>query len=188
MSSPSVTKLLADWRAGDQQAREQLMPLVYGQLRALAGPLLASERPGHTLAPTALVHEAYLKLVDADIPWQDRAHFFSLASRMMRRILVDYAKTQRRQKRGGGVEKISLEDVAVAAVNPESSLPEMDDALNRLAAMDPRKGELIDLLYFGGLTYDEAAQALEISPATVHRELRIAKAWLYQELGSGAQL
>ncbi len=185
--SQSVTQLLAEWRAGNPQTREQLMPIVYGQLRALAGRLIASERPGHTLAATALVHEAYLKLVDVDVPWQDRAHFFTLAARMMRRILVDYAKTQRRQKRGGGAEKISLEDMAVVPAPPDSCLPEVDEALERLLAMDPRKAELIDLLYFGGLTYDEAAQALDISAATVHRELRVAKSWLYQEL-SGAGL
>ncbi len=158
------------------------MPIVYGQLRALAGRLIADERPGHTLQATGLVHEAYLKLIDTDVPWQDRSHFFKLAARMMRRILVDYAKARRRQKRGSSAERVVLEDLAVIPASPDSCLPEVDEALDRLAVMDARKAELVDLLYFGGLSYDEAAEALEISPATVHRELRIAKLWLRDEL------
>src|SRR5260370_1167791 len=183
--SQSVTQLLAEWRAGNPQTREQLMPIVYGQLRALAGRLIASERPGHTLAATALVHEAYLKLVDVDVPWQDRAHFFTLAARMMRRILVDYAKTQRRQKRGGGAEKISLEDMAVVPAPPDSCLPEVDEALERLLALDPRKAELIDLLYFGGLTHPQAPHTRAISTAARQRALRRATHSRHHEL-SGA--
>ncbi len=181
MPEESVTRLLAEWRAGDGEARDKLLPIVYDQLRALAGKMMSAERPNHTLAATGLVHEAYIRLVDTDVPWEDRAHFFKLAARMMRHILVDYAKGQRRAKRGGG-QKISLEDLGDLASATDSCLPEVDEALDRLAAMDPRKAELIDLLYFGGLTYDEAAKALEISPTTVHRELKVAKSWLYQEL------
>src|SRR5690348_1348076 len=150
MPQESVTTLLAEWRAGSEQARDQLMPIVYDQLRALAGHMVGAERANHTLPATALVHEAYLRLVDVNVPWQDRAHFFKLAARVMRHILVDYAKTQRRLKRGGGAEKISLEDLVQLPASPDSCLPEVDDALERLAAVDPRKAELVDLLYFGG--------------------------------------
>jgi RNA polymerase sigma factor (TIGR02999 family) len=178
----SVTALLAEWRAGNEDARDRLMPIVYDQLRCLAARVRESERPDHTLAPTALVHEAYLRLVHIDVPWQDRAHFFKLAARLMRRILVDYARTERRQKRGGGAVKVSLEDLVQLPMAPDSYLPEVDEALDRLEKMDPRKAELIDLLYFGGLTQQEAAQALGISPTSVNRELLVAKSWLYQEL------
>jgi RNA polymerase sigma factor (TIGR02999 family) len=177
----SVTILLAEWRSGNDLARDQLMPIVYEQLRALAGRVIAGERPDHTLAPTALVHEAYLKLVDIDVPWQDRTHFFRLAARLMRRILVDYAKGRRRQKRDGG-NRISLEEMTQLPASGDSCLPEVDIALEQLAAMDPRKAEIIDLIYFGGMSYDEVALALGISATTVHRELKVAKSWLFQEL------
>ena len=181
MTEQSVTILLAEWRSGNEQARDQLMPIVYEQLRALAGRMIGGERVDHTLAPTALVHEAYLRLVDIDVPWQDRSHFFRLAARLMRRILVDYARGHRRVKRDGG-NRISLEEMAQLPASADSCLPEVDGALEQLAAMDPRKAELIDLIYFGGLTHDEAALALGISATTVQRELRVAKSWLYQEL------
>jgi RNA polymerase sigma-70 factor (ECF subfamily) len=158
------------------------MPIVYEQLRGLAARMIGSERPDHTLAPTALVHEAYMRLVGAEIPWQDRAHFFHMAARLMRRILVDYAKGRRRVKRGGDASNISLEELTQFPASPDSCLPEVDEALERLAAIDPRKAELVDLIYFGGLTHEEAAQMLGISPTTVHRDLRVAKSWLYQEL------
>ncbi len=181
VAEESVTILLAEWRSGNELAREQLMPIVYEQLRALAGRVIAGERAGHTLAPTALVHEAYLRLVGVDVPWQDRTHFFRLAARLMRRILVDYAKGSQRVKRDGG-QRISLEDMAELPASGDSCLPEVDVALEKLAAMDPRKAEVIDLIYFGGLSYDETALALGISATTVHRELRVAKSWLSQEL------
>jgi RNA polymerase sigma factor (TIGR02999 family) len=181
LSDQPVTKLLAEWRAGDEGAREQLLSIVYDQLRSLAARIMTGERPDHTLAATGLVHEAYLRLAGADVPWQDRAHFFRLAARTMRRILVDYAKAHRRTKRGGGAGKISLEELGDIP-GADSCLPEVDEALERLAAMDPRKAEVIDLIYFGGLTCNEAAEALEISPTTVQREVRIAKSFLYHEL------
>jgi RNA polymerase sigma factor (TIGR02999 family) len=184
MSPPPtpVTQLLQEWRSGNQRALEDLIPLVYNQLRALAGRFMQSERPDHTLRATALVNEAYLKLVHADVPWEDRVHFFAVAARVMRRILVDHAKANRRAKRGAGAGKVSLDEALVVSSEPSGGLLELDDAMDRLATFDRRKSDLVELLYFGGLTYDEAAEALKISPATVHRELKLAKAWLYQTL------
>jgi len=158
------------------------MPVVYEQLRKLAARCLRAERPDHTLRATALVHEAYLRLVDADVAWQDRVHFFAVSARLLRRILVDHAKANHRQKRGGGAEKVTLDEALLVGPQSSGGIVELDEALQRLAAHDQRKSELIELLCFGGLTYDEAATALKISPATVHRELKLAKAWLHREL------
>ncbi len=158
------------------------MPVVYEQLRKLAARCLRAERPDHTLRATALVHEAYLRLVDADVAWQDRVHFFAVSARLLRRILVDHAKANHRQKRGGGAEKVTLDEALLVGPQSTGGIVELDEALQRLAAHDQRKSELIELLCFGGLTYDEAATALKISPATVHRELKLAKAWLHREL------
>jgi RNA polymerase sigma factor (TIGR02999 family) len=133
-----------------------------------------------------LVHEAYVRLVDSDVEWQDRVHFFAVSARILRRILVDHAKSNNRQKRGGEFQKIPLDEAVLLGPQSDNGIVELDDALLRLAAQDQRKSELIELLFFGGLTYDEAAAALKISPATVHRELTLAKAWLYRELGQGA--
>jgi RNA polymerase sigma factor (TIGR02999 family) len=180
-SPKTVTQLLSDWRSGDQQALDQLMPLIYDELRRLAQHYMQSERPDHTLQATALVHEAYLRLVDMDVTWQDRVHFFAVAARLMRRILVDHAKTHRRAKRGSG-QKITLDEALLVAPEPAPDLVELDDALQRLATFDSRKSQVVELHFFGGLTYDEIAEAVGISPATVHRELRLAKAWLYHEL------
>ena len=179
-----VTKLLQQWSAGSKEALDQLMPLVYDQLRKLASRCLASERPGHTLRATALVNEAYLRLVDSGLDFNNRVHFFAIAARLLRQILVDHARTQNRQKRGGGALNLTL-DEAILVAPGQSGLVELDDALQRLAAIDRRKSEVVELLYFGGLTYDETAAALGISPATVHRELRMAKAWLFTELADG---
>lgn len=179
-----VTQLLRAWSGGDKQALADLMPIVYGQLRSQAQRYLLGESSGHTLRATALVHEAYVKLIDVDVPWQDRVHFFALASRLMRRILVDHAKTRDRIKRGAGVRKISLEDASMVASSPSADIVDLDDALTRLAEFDERKSKLIDLIYFGGLTTEEAAQALDISLATLHRELKVAKVWLAKELGA----
>ena len=176
-----VTKLLREWSGGSKEALDALMPLVYDQLHKLASRCLASERSGHTLRATALVHEAYLRLVDADLDLQDRVHFYAVAARVLRHILVDHARAQNRQMRGGGAQKLTL-DEAVLVSSEQTGLVELDDALQRLAANDPRKSQVVELLYFGGLTYDEAAVALGISAATVHRELRLARAWLYTEL------
>lgn len=161
------------------------MPVVYDQLRKVAANCLRSERPDHTLPATALVNEAYMRLVDSNVAWQDRVHFYALSARILRRILVDHAKSNNRQKRGGKFEKIQLDEAVLVGPEADRGIVELDEALQRLALHDKRKSELIELLFFGGLTYDEAAAALKISPATVHRELTLAKAWLYRELGTG---
>jgi len=179
-----VTRLLREWSAGSKEALDQLMPLVYDQLRRLASRCLAGERPGHTLRATALVNEAYLRLAGSGADFNDRVHFFAVAARLLRQILVDHARTQKRQKRGAGAARLTL-DEAILVAPRQPGLVELDDALERLAAVDRRKSEVVELLYFGGLTYDETAAALEISPATVHRELRMAKAWLHTKLADG---
>jgi len=181
-----VTQLLRQWSNGNKQALDELMPVVYDQLRKLASNCLRAERPDHTLRATALVHEAYVRLVDSEVAWQDRVHFFAVSARMLRRILVDHAKSNNRKKRGGELQKVTLDEAVLVGPEAGKGLMELDEALHRLAAQDQRKSELIELLFFGGLTYDEAAAALKISPATVHRELTLAKAWLYRELGQGA--
>jgi RNA polymerase sigma factor (TIGR02999 family) len=180
-----VTQLLHEWSGGNKQALDELMPVVYDQLRKVAANCLRSERPDHTLPATALVNEAYMRLVDSNVAWQDRVHFYALSARILRRILVDHAKSNNRQKRGGKFEKIPLDEAVLVGPGAERGIVELDEALQRLALHDQRKSELIELLFFGGLTYDEAAAALKISPATVHRELTLAKAWLYRELGTG---
>jgi RNA polymerase sigma factor (TIGR02999 family) len=177
-----VTRLLREWGAGDKQALNQLMPLVYDQLRSLAARCLASERPGHTLRATALVNEAYLRLADSDLTFNDRVHFYAVSARLLRHILVDHARAENRQKRGAGAEKLSLDEAVMVGPAAPAGLLELDEALGRLAARDQRKSDVIELLFFGGLTYEETAAALDISPATVHRELRMAKAWLHREL------
>src|SRR5579863_2777271 len=177
-----VTRLLKEWGSGNKAALDELMPVVYEQLRKLASICLRSERPDHTLRATALVHEAYLRLVDADVAWQDRVHFFAVSARLLRRILVDHARATRRQKRGGGAETISLDEAIMVGPQSTSGMVELDMALQRLAAHDQRKSDIVELLCFGGLTYDEAASALDISPTTIHRELKMAKAFLHREL------
>jgi len=180
--SQNVTILLQQWRSGDEGALDQLMPVVYQELRRLAKRCLYAERPGHTLRATELVHEAYLRLVGADIGWQDRAHFYAVAARVLRRILVEYARSHNRQKRGSGEEPITLDEALVVGPEAASIVLDLDEALRRLAVLDTRKSEVVQLLFFGGLTYDETAAALDISPATVHRELKLAKAWLHREM------
>lgn len=177
-----VTRLLQEWGGGNKEALDELMPVVYRQLHKLAKICLRSERTNHTLRATALVHEAYLRLVDADVAWQDRVHFFAVSARLLRRILVDHAKANHRQKRGGGAEMVEFDEAVLIGPQTSGGIVQLDLALQRLAALDQRKGEIIELLCFGGLTYDEAAAALKISPATVHRELKMAKAWLHREL------
>jgi len=183
-----ITQLLISWRAGDGQAGESLMQAVYDQLRALAGQRLRSERPDHTLQTTELVHEAYMRLAGAEIEWKDRVHFFAVAARAMRRILVDHAKAQHRAKRGAGADRVSLEEVdAPAAIGP-GDMPHilaLDQALDLLALNDQRKSQLVELLFFGGLTHEEAAAALDISLATLHRDLKLAKAWLHHSITEG---
>ncbi len=181
----SVTRLLQDWRGGDAEALDRLTPLVYDSLRRLAGRYMRGERADHTLQATAVVHEAYAQLVGMDVAWQDRAHFYALAARMMRRILVDYARAQRRAKRGGDLARITLAESQLAAQTGDLDLLALDDGLQRLAAFDERKARVVELHFFAGLNYDETAAALGISAATVDRDLRLAKAWLYRELSAG---
>ena len=177
-----VTRLLQEWSGGSKEALDELMPLVYQQLRRLASRCLRAERPDHTLRATALVNEAYMRLVNANVDWQDRVHFFAIAARLLRRILVDHAKAHNSRKRGSGAEKIEFDEAIMVGSGGSAELLELDEALKRLAAHDQRKSEVIELLFFGGLTYDETAAALNISAATVHRELVMAKAWLHREL------
>jgi len=180
-----VTRLLQQWRGGSHEALDQLVPIVYDELRRLAARCLQSERPGHTLRATALVHEAYIRLMDVDIGWQDRTHFYAVAARVVRRILVEYARAHSRKKRGGGEGLLPLDEAVIVGPEAASIVLDLDEALQRLAALDERKSDIIQLLFFGGLTYDETAAALDISPATVHRELTLAKAWLHRELARG---
>jgi RNA polymerase sigma factor (TIGR02999 family) len=183
-----VTQLLLAWGAGDQQALERLTPLVYQELHRLAHRYLARERSDHTLQATALVNEAYVRLVDMQgVGWRDRAHFFAVAARMMRRILVDFARARSYQKRDGG-ERVSLNESLVIAGKPGAELVALDEALNRLAELDPRKSQVVELRYFGGLRGEEIAEALKISPETVTRDWRAAKAWLYRQLSEGGHL
>jgi RNA polymerase sigma factor (TIGR02999 family) len=184
-----VTRLLLAWRQDDEAALEQLTPLVYGELRALARRYMRGERAGHPLQTTALVHEAYLRLVGLDLEWQGRVHFFAVAARLMRRVLVDYARERRAAKRGGGGHAVALDEVELAAPElaggPAVDVIELHDVLERLAALDRRKSQVVELRYFGGLTIDETAGVLEVSHATVERDLKLAKAWLARELGAG---
>lgn len=177
-----VTQILQDWAKGDAQALDRLMPIVYGELRHLAGRYLRRERPDHTLQATALVHEAFLRLIDQrDVSWQNRAHFFGVAAQLMRRILVDYARRHHAAKRGGAAIKVSLSDVVIAAKEEPDELVALDDALSRLAALDPRQGRIVELRVYGGLSVEETGHVLGISPATVKREWATAKAWLVRE-------
>ena len=178
----NVTRLLKEWRGGNRQALDELTPIVYDELRRLAAHRLQGERPGHTLQATALVHEAYMRLIQADIEWHDRAHFYAVAARVLRRVLVEYARMHASQKRGGGKAPMPLDEALEVGTEATSTVLELDEALERLAALDRRKSDVLELLFFGGLTYDETAAALDISAATVHRELKLAKAWLHREL------
>lgn len=181
-----VTVLLQAWRNGGASAREELMECVYPQLRSLAARYMSSESAGHTLNATGLVHEAYLRILGSDVSWHDRVHFFAVSARIMRRILVDHAKANRRLKRGGANAKVSLEDAAVISPEPEQRILDLDEALQNLATFDPRKADLIELVYFGGMTQTEAAVFMDVSEATVQRDLRLAKAWLYRALNQTA--
>jgi RNA polymerase sigma factor (TIGR02999 family) len=180
-----VTGLLGDWSRGDRHALDRLLPLVYAELRRIAARQLRHERAGHTLQPTALVHEAYLRLVEQRaVDWQSRAHFFGVAAQVIRRILVDHARRHAARKRGDGAQLLPLEEIAErAAVNPIPVLV-LDHALGRLERLDPGLAHLVELRAFGGLTIDEAALVLKVSPSTVKRDWRTAKAWLTHELAS----
>lgn len=179
-----VTRLLVEWQKGDQQALDSLIPLVYQELRAIAGRYLSRESPGHTLQSTALVHEAYFKLIgQRQMRWQNRAHFFGIAARMMRRILIDHARHQSRDKRGGTAPKLSLDEaVAAPAVESDVDLLALDEALTSLAQIDPRGAQIIELRFFSGLTLEETAEVVGISAGTVKRDWSAARAWLYREM------
>jgi RNA polymerase sigma factor (TIGR02999 family) len=181
-----ITAQLLAWNQGDASALERLIPAVYQELRRMADRYLRQENSGHTLQPTALVHEAYLRLIDqTQVEWQNRAHFFGVAAQMMRRILVDHAKAKHRDKRGGGAFKLSFDEVADYTHERAAEIVALDDALQSLAAFDQRKSRVVELRYFGGLNIEEAAEVLDISPNTVMRDWNMAKAWLYQELSKG---
>jgi RNA polymerase sigma factor (TIGR02999 family) len=178
-----VTELLRAWGGGDEQALERLAPLVYQELRRIARRYMAHERPDHTLQATALVNEAYLRLVDVKgVSWHDRAHFFAISAQTMRRILIDLARARCYQKRGGGQEPVSFDESLVIQGQPGADLLALDGALNTLAAMDPRRSRVVELRFFGGLTVEETAEVLTVSPETVMRDWKLAKAWLRREL------
>jgi len=182
-SPPEVSQLLADWSNGDKAALDKLMPLVYDELRRLAHHYMNRERPGHTLQTTALVNEAYLRLVDQrHVRWQNRAHFFAIAAQMMRRILVDHARSHQYAKRGGHARQVSLDEAAVASQERAADLLALDEALTELAAIDPQQARTVELRFFGGLSIEETAEVLGLSPATIKREWGAAKAWLYREI------
>ena len=185
LGTDDISTLLRAWREGDQSALERLTPAVYEELRRLAHHYMKGERPGHSLQTTALVNEAYMRLVDfTRMHWQDRAHFFAVSARVMRRILVDHARRQN-TKRGADVPHVSLEEIAVAGGDRTADLVALDDALNTLARLDGRKVQIIEMRFFGGLSVEETAEVLKVSPATVRRDWSIAKLWLYRELGGG---
>jgi RNA polymerase sigma-70 factor (ECF subfamily) len=184
-STHEVTQLLLDWSDGDQAAFDALMPLVYDELRQMAHRYMSRERPGHTLQTTALVSEAYLRLVDQKrVHWQNRAHFFAVAAQAMRRILIDYARKQRYAKRGGGAPKISLEEAAVMSQERAADLVALDQALITLASLDPQQSRVVELRFFGGLTIEETAEVLRLSVDMVKREWATAKAWLSREMSN----
>jgi len=178
-----ITQLLIAWNQGDQRARDELTPLIYDELRRLARGLLRRERPGHTLQPTALVHEAFLRLIDqSQVNWQNRAHFFGAAARLMRQILINHAEARRAAKRGGEAERVSLNDVDHSTQGQEIDLIALDEALTNLERIDPRQGRIVELRYFSGLTIDEIAEVMDLAPVTVKREWVAARAWLRREL------
>jgi len=183
VSSNQITQLLAAWSSGDETAMDQLMPLVYGELRRIARRYMAGQRAGHTLQTTALIHEAYLKLVgQGERRWQNRAHFFGVAAQAMRHILVDYARARHADKRGGEAQAVSLDEATANAGTQAAEIVALDDALRRLAEVAPRQSRVVELRYFGGLNVEEAAEVLKVSPETVTRDWRMAKAWLLRDL------
>lgn len=187
LSQNQVTQLLLDWGNGDKAALDKLVPVVYQELRRLAAYYMRRERPGHTLQTSALVNEAYMRLVDySQMRWQSRAHFFAVAAQAMRRILVEHARKRHFAKRGGGAVKVSFDEAAIVSQEQAADLVALDDALTSLEAMDERKARIVELRYIGGLNIEETAEVLSISPATVQREWRAAKAWLYREIKEGA--
>jgi len=188
LAQGDITALLIDWGNGDKAALDKLIPLVYEELRRMAHQYMRRERPGNTLQSSALINEAYIRLVDyRRMHWRDRAHFFAVAAQAMRRILVERARSRRRDKRGGAAQKVSLDETAAFAAERAADLIALDDALTQLSAIAPRKGQVVELRYFGGLNIDEAAEVLGISSPTVQREWRAAKAWLYRSISEGVR-
>ncbi|MBK9216038.1 MAG: sigma-70 family RNA polymerase sigma factor [Chloracidobacterium sp.] len=181
--SEDVTQLLFDWSNGDKDAIDKLLPIVYGELRQVAANLIKNERADHTLQPTALVHEAYLKLISqSDVHWDSRVQFFAFSARIMRNILVDHARSKLREKRGGQQQKIALDELVFASKEKSNELIELDEALLELAKFDERKCRIIELRYFGGLSLEEIGKVLKIAVATIRRDMRFAEAWLYNEM------
>src|SRR5215216_2995404 len=186
MAENNLTQLLVAWGNGEEWALDKLTPIIYEELRRVASYYMRRQRPGHTLQPTALVNEAYLKLIDTkNVGWKDRTHFFAVAAQAMRQILIDHARSHRYAKRGGGAIKVELDEATAVAREQAADLIALDDALKTLAAMDPRKSQIVELRFFGGLSIEETAEALKISSPTVQREWRMAKAWLQNQLSEG---
>jgi RNA polymerase sigma factor (TIGR02999 family) len=188
-AAQDLTRLLVEWQNGDKSALDQMTPVVYEELRRLARYFLAGERSNHTLQPTALVHEAYLRLIDQrSVNWRNRAHFLGVAASMMRRILINHAEARNAAKRNGGQDLLALEDVLGVFIDPRVDLLELNRSLELLTSLDPQQGRVVELRYFGGLSVDETAEVLGISPATVKREWSTAKLWLLQQMqGSSIQ-
>ena len=186
MDQPEITRILRAWSGGDREAVDDLMPLVYDELHKVAAQYLRKQRSDHTLQPTALVNEAYLKLIDiSSVSWQDRAHFFAVASQTMRHVLVDHARGRNREKRGGGAQKVSLDEaVSFREQSGSGRSSRSDESMRELAAIDEKQSKIVELRFFGGLTVEETAVVLRISPATVKREWRIAKAWLHNRMSA----
>lgn len=182
--SKEITEMLREWSGGKQEALDAILPLIYDELHRQAANFLRKERPGHTLQTTALIHETYVKLINQrEVNWQNRAHFFGIAAQAMRRILVDYAKARHREKRGGAEENLPFEETLIAVTGERSiDLVNLDEALMRLAKLDERQAKIVELRYFGGLSIEETADALNISSATVKTDWRTARAWLYQQI------
>ena len=183
-ASPQITQLLLAWSDGNKAALDELMPLVYNELRKLAKSYMRRQRPGQTLQTTALVNEAYLRLIDSSqVNWQNRTHFFAISAQLMRRILVDFARARNSLKRGGGQIQITLDEKIEIPFEKETDLVALDEALKNLAELNPRQSQIVELRYFGGLSEEEIAATLEISVRTVRRDWSVARAWLYRELG-----
>lgn len=184
--SPPVTQLLLAWSLGDQAAFDRLIPLVHAELSRLAHYYMSGQSAGHTLQTTALVNEAYLRLVDlSQVSWQNRAHFFAVSARLMRRILIDFARSRNYLKRGGGTQQVPLDEAMLISEEPDFDLVLLDEALTALAEIDARKSQVVELRFFGGMTEEETAEFLRVSRETVRRDLRLAKAWLLREIAEG---
>ena len=182
-SQQDLTRLLQAWSSGDQEALDSLMPLVYDELRRLAHRYMKSERAGHTLQTTALVNEAYLRLINVkDVSWQNRAHFFAISAQLMRRILVDFARSRHYAKRGGGAQRVSLDEALLVPDQSYEDVLALDEALHSLGSIDERKSRVVEMRFFGGLSVEETAEVLNVSPETVLRDWRLAKAWLVKQL------